>query len=104
MKFDVGIDIGGTFTDLCAISESGSLITAKSPTTYLTAWEAPHRLSEHYRRADSESPTDALFRPSQALRGLAPECPPKRSCDAVQSGPHARNRCQGIGEGLRPCL
>ena len=34
MKFDVGIDIGGTFTDLCAISESGSLITAKSPTTH----------------------------------------------------------------------
>ncbi len=34
MKFDVGIDIGGTFTDLCAISENGTLITAKSPTTH----------------------------------------------------------------------
>lgn len=34
MTFDVGIDIGGTFTDLCAISENGALITAKSPTTH----------------------------------------------------------------------
>lgn len=34
MTYDVGIDIGGTFTDLCAIAEDGTLITAKSPTTH----------------------------------------------------------------------
>jgi len=34
MTYDVGIDIGGTFTDLCAIAQDGTLITAKSPTTH----------------------------------------------------------------------
>ncbi|WP_180900619.1 hydantoinase/oxoprolinase family protein [Martelella soudanensis] len=34
MTFDVGIDIGGTFTDLCAIGADGALVTAKTPTTH----------------------------------------------------------------------
>ncbi|GAA6202963.1 hydantoinase/oxoprolinase family protein [Aquicoccus sp. SU-CL01552] len=34
MTYDVGIDIGGTFTDLCAIGADGGLVTAKTPTTH----------------------------------------------------------------------
>lgn len=34
MGYNVGIDIGGTFTDLCSIDAQGGVITAKTPTTH----------------------------------------------------------------------
>jgi len=33
MKYVVGIDIGGTFTDLVCIDETGNLTIAKTPST-----------------------------------------------------------------------
>lgn len=33
MTFQVGIDVGGTFTDLVAVDDNGKAVTAKSPTT-----------------------------------------------------------------------
>jgi N-methylhydantoinase A len=33
MTFSIGIDVGGTYTDLVAIDETGATIFAKSPTT-----------------------------------------------------------------------
>lgn len=34
MGYNVGIDIGGTFTDLCSIDAAGAVVTAKTPTTH----------------------------------------------------------------------
>lgn len=34
MGYNVGIDIGGTFTDLCSIDAEGAVVTAKTPTTH----------------------------------------------------------------------
>lgn len=34
MTFNVGIDIGGTFTDFCSVAENGGLVVCKTPTTH----------------------------------------------------------------------
>jgi len=34
MGFNVGIDIGGTFTDLCSVGADGRIVTCKTPTTH----------------------------------------------------------------------
>ncbi|PWC52540.1 hydantoinase/oxoprolinase family protein [Azospirillum sp. TSO22-1] len=34
MGFNVGIDIGGTFTDLCSVGTDGRIVTCKTPTTH----------------------------------------------------------------------
>nr|MCU0987099.1 hypothetical protein [Acetobacteraceae bacterium] len=33
MRYRIGIDVGGTFTDLVAVDASGSVVHAKSPST-----------------------------------------------------------------------
>jgi N-methylhydantoinase A/oxoprolinase/acetone carboxylase beta subunit len=33
MSYQIGIDVGGTFTDLVATNGSGTTVTAKTPTT-----------------------------------------------------------------------
>jgi len=34
MTYNIGIDIGGTFTDFCSVSDDGTLITFKTPSTH----------------------------------------------------------------------
>lgn len=34
MTFNIGIDIGGTFTDFCSVGDDGTLITFKTPSTH----------------------------------------------------------------------
>lgn len=34
MGFNVGVDIGGTFTDFCCVAEDGRTVTCKTPTTH----------------------------------------------------------------------
>jgi N-methylhydantoinase A len=33
MTFILGVDVGGTFTDVCAVSDAGQVLTAKAPST-----------------------------------------------------------------------
>lgn len=34
MGFNIGVDIGGTFTDLCSVAADGGIVTCKTPTTH----------------------------------------------------------------------
>ncbi|GAB4347137.1 MAG: hypothetical protein Kow0026_00060 [Oricola sp.] len=60
MAYEVGIDIGGTFTDLCAVALDGALKTTKTPTTHYDLSVGLMRGLKDLARLAGQSPEDFM--------------------------------------------
>ncbi|NMM29087.1 MAG: hydantoinase/oxoprolinase family protein [Glaciimonas sp.] len=67
MGFNVGIDIGGTFTDFCSVGDDGNIIVYKTPTTHYDLSVGFMRGMRELAKRSALAPQDFLSQ-SHALR------------------------------------